>query len=270
MPGLRLQTERPAQFPAVTLCSLNPINNEEALRNDSVYGAFIEVQEQNTVAECTGLKNVSDDPLADEICEDYCDFVTVNDYDDMSNGTHNDSSTTSFSTGTAQASTTTSTPLLSQTQSLTAELADESTLMHIDDALMRLKCSFIYQYQMRHESLHISIFATDNGPESYVTSELVKEVGDLRFCPQIEQWNAKAVTIRYNRACKKEVYEDALGNYTGINTVFKETRINQTERVEFSCDPGWLYSSQDIWLELEKNEMTEKRLNSLGALRPRP
>ncbi|XP_018021890.1 degenerin del-1 [Hyalella azteca] len=47
--SVQLQTERPAQFPAVTLCNLNPINNEEKLRNDSVYGAFIDVQEKNTV-----------------------------------------------------------------------------------------------------------------------------------------------------------------------------------------------------------------------------
>ncbi|XP_018021886.2 uncharacterized protein LOC108678058 [Hyalella azteca] len=259
--AVQLQTERPAKFPAVTLCSLNPINNEEALRNDSVYGAFIDVQEQNSVAECAGLKNVSDDPLADDICEENCDFeLQTYDYYDLSNDTNNDSSTTAFSTGTSQASST-STTLLSQTPNSTAEPADESALMHIDDALLRLQCNFIYQYQMMQEPLNISIFATDNGTKSYVTSELVRVVGDLKFCPQIELWNAQAVTIRYNRACKKEVYEDFLGNYTGINIVYEETYISPTE-MKVSCASG-TYTPLEIWLELEKDEMSEKRVQSL-------
>lgn len=45
-----MNTERKIDFPAVTICNMNPIDDEEKVRNHEVYGAFIKVQEKNPEA----------------------------------------------------------------------------------------------------------------------------------------------------------------------------------------------------------------------------
>ncbi|KAF2354278.1 Ets domain [Trinorchestia longiramus] len=68
---IELKYESPVMFPAVTLCNLNPINNEDQLREHNIYAAFISLQEENTEAQCENLTDVVDDPLDSEICNSF-------------------------------------------------------------------------------------------------------------------------------------------------------------------------------------------------------
>ncbi|XP_018021891.1 uncharacterized protein LOC108678063, partial [Hyalella azteca] len=135
--------------------------------------------------------------------------------------------------------------------------------MEKDKAFQRLQCSFIYQYQtkLEEQTKKNFTFATDVGTVDYAISELVKSVGNMQFCANVEAWKNKSVTIRYNLVCRKEVYEDLLGNYTDINRAYNETYINATH-VSVSCSSG-VHDLRNLWQPAKEINMTDKRVKAL-------
>ncbi|XP_018021889.2 uncharacterized protein LOC108678061 [Hyalella azteca] len=148
-------------------------------------------------------------------------------------------------------------------QNTRANITDQSPYMEKDKAFQRLQCSFIYQYQtkLEEQTKKNFTFATDVGTVDHSISELVKSVGDMRFCTNFEAWKNKSVTIRYNLVCRKEVYEDLLGNYTEINRAYNETYINCTH-VAVSCVSG-VYDLRNLWQPAKEINMTDQRVKAL-------
>ncbi|XP_068238635.1 degenerin-like protein asic-1 [Palaemon carinicauda] len=58
--SISIKEESVVEFPAVTVCNLNSMANKEMLRNHSIWGAFVEVEDLNPSPECDDL-NFSDD-----------------------------------------------------------------------------------------------------------------------------------------------------------------------------------------------------------------
>ncbi|KAF2363775.1 Epithelial sodium channel [Trinorchestia longiramus] len=57
--AIEMKMDRKVDFPAITLCNLNPINNEDLVRDHDFYGAFVKVQEENLETSIQARKDIT-------------------------------------------------------------------------------------------------------------------------------------------------------------------------------------------------------------------
>ncbi|KAF2361812.1 Epithelial sodium channel [Trinorchestia longiramus] len=69
--SIEMLSERKVDFPAVSLCNLNPLNVKDEVSHDKIYGGFVELENDNVEAKCSGLTPNTDDPLDKEMCSPY-------------------------------------------------------------------------------------------------------------------------------------------------------------------------------------------------------
>ncbi|KAG7155321.1 Acid-sensing ion channel 5-like [Homarus americanus] len=79
--SIGVEEDMTAEFPAVTVCNLNPLASKDKLRGHEKWGPFIYIEEMNAEPMCEGLSNNQDDFYVEEEYSPNYDYDYQQDYD---------------------------------------------------------------------------------------------------------------------------------------------------------------------------------------------